>query len=396
MTYSSCIELQWVTVHRKNFLVFLVALVLIVSKGHALQSFRNGVIPRRLSVLGSELDLSVSERVTKIALTGCTESPNDLFPLKVMGPITCPCFLSYNVRPDVASQWDVFLIEGSRYAVWQNSSFQGDPPEYNRIYSYVNITSKAGSIGFRRNDTNVYLEGEYFLAFRARGQSKVCFQDDQNDFIDYFNVAVFESMPRACPVLVKNDLDVARIVGGVPVKEKHHAPAEFSWIASISLRDGTLLCGGSHIAPGYILTAAHCNVTSDLTQYEVRVGTLLGNKGPVRSIKRIWVHPEYRLLSEGAENDLAIFQLDSCDLPDEHGLIALNRDRDHPMPGQYVTVAGYGYTSEGWSALLNPDYLRRVDMAVWNSTACKRVFSTHNPASQICASIMAGGCDSCK
>lgn len=344
----------------------------------------------------STYNLEVSERVARVPLTGCTSSANASLPVKILGPISCPCFLSYRVRPDATSLWDVLLLEKSSFFSWKNSSFDGDPPNYRREYSSINITSDADGVGFGRNDTNVYLEGEYFLVFRAKAQTKVCFDNDLSDFDGYSNKAVFESMPPACPILVKNDVDVARIVGGVPVPDHHCAPKDFSWIASITLQDGSLLCGGSQIAPGFILTAAHCNVTADLSSYHVRVGTLLGNSGPAQRVKRIWVHPEFRLLSIGAENDLAIFELESPAVSADHSTIPLNDNADHPVPGEYVTVAGYGYTSEDWSALPNPDYLRRVDMSIWDSNDCRRVFNTHNSEIQICASIKTGGCDSCR
>lgn len=290
----------------------------------------------------------------------------------------------------------MLLIAEADYLRWQNSSFDANYLKYNEVHSALSI--KDGDPGYLSSsgDENVYLEGTFVVAFRARALSTVCFTRSANSI--YTSALVFESMPRTCPIKVEDPPLDSKIVGGTAVNGTANGEAiYFSWFASVWMGSKKIICGGSHIAPGFVLTAAHCKLQIDLSAFQVRIGMVDSTQGSLRGIERIWVHPEYKELASGdVVNDVAILQLKNRDrLTDKH-VIMWSSNLSEPTPREYVTTAGFGRLSEGWSALPSPNMLRRVDVPVWTTRECRGVYAGFDSATQICAGEREGGCDSCQ
>ncbi|HRD77693.1 MAG TPA: serine protease [Hyphomicrobiaceae bacterium] len=208
------------------------------------------------------------------------------------------------------------------------------------------------------------------------------------------------------------------IVGGTPTRNDQHP-----WqIALMFVRDGQLrqFCGGSLVAPNWVLTAAHC-VTADNEFKEtdghipaevMRVMTgatnVVARDGEVHEVEAVHVHSDYRVPNApiadllrtvdraGANvnrNDIALIKLKTAATRGRP--IALAPD-DHSLnPGAMVEITGWGDTREGGraSAVLLRAQVPYVAYDTCNGTA---MYSGRLAEGMICAGLAVGGTDTCQ
>ena len=171
------------------------------------------------------------------------------------------------------------------------------------------------------------------------------------------------------------------VVGGEDVEEGEHP-----YMAAV-LEDGGQICGGSVIAPQWVLTAAHC--IREGASLSVVVGSVDYTQGREIAVDNAIVHPGYD--PDTSANDVALLRLVA-----DAGVPALripgpSADR-FEVTGTPAVVVGWG--SEMPVVGLVPPLtttLKQADVDVVSDDDC---LSINDAATQVCAEALLA--DSCQ
>jgi secreted trypsin-like serine protease len=138
-------------------------------------------------------------------------------------------------------------------------------------------------------------------------------------------------------------------------------------------------CGGSLIDADNVLTAAHCVLgETRLLKVKVEVGrtVLSSNQGQVRSVKRAFIHPDYKF----PNYDAAVLELSRPVSGIAPIKLASSKQNYLEKPGRKATVAGWGSTTARPACLptfvspVFPDRMRQAQVPIVSDSRADQLY----------------------
>jgi len=193
--------------------------------------------------------------------------------------------------------------------------------------------------------------------------------------------------------------DQGRIVGGVEAN-----PHSWPWMAALLKNGNFQFCGGSLIAPQWVMTAGHCFYGADTTPgiYTVKLGAHDDSKPETgmqfnAKVQKIFVNPKFN--PRTISNDITLLKLTAPVTYTNYispVCLPSSSDSDDPA-GTNGVCTGWGATREGGSTV---NKLMQVVLPIVDHGVCTQEYQGFGGAkvdgTMICAGLENGGKDSCQ
>jgi secreted trypsin-like serine protease len=193
------------------------------------------------------------------------------------------------------------------------------------------------------------------------------------------------------------------IVGGTDVP-----PGELRAVANIYV-GAAFGCTGTLIAPGWVMTAAHCGSLTGVATMGTLPGTTpvpaeaftvyldsvesSGKGAEEHAVSKVVVADDYGI-DGGGGNDVALLQLDQASKAPPITIAAVG-ERAAWAPGVKATIAGFGVTQENGDA---PEKMQRAQVPIQTDAVCSTDYpdGAYDPKTMLCAGYPEGKVDSCQ
>uniref|UniRef100_A0A8D1NJH9 chymotrypsin n=1 Tax=Sus scrofa TaxID=9823 RepID=A0A8D1NJH9_PIG len=189
-------------------------------------------------------------------------------------------------------------------------------------------------------------------------------------------------VPAIPPVLS----GLSRIVNG-----EDAVPGSWPWQVSLQDSTGFHFCGGSLISEDWVVTAAHCGVTTS----DVVVAGEFDQGSDAESIQviniaKVFKNPRYSWFINS--NDITLLKLATpARFSETVSAVCLPSASDDFPAGTLCVTTGWGLTK--YTDANTPDRLQQAALPLLSNTACRRYWGFRITKSMICAG--ASGVSSC-
>jgi hypothetical protein len=185
----------------------------------------------------------------------------------------------------------------------------------------------------------------------------------------------------------------SKIIGGTDA-----SISDFPW--QIFLISNAYRCGGSIIAQGWVVTAAHCIFSTVGSVYPPSVISIVaGSSSPAYSgtqyqVSEVIPHPGYN--KNTFENDIALLRvtgaINCTDCKPIKLMTAKNVSEGYTDPGKMAWITGWGITFAGSTNL--PPVLKKAQVPIVSNSTAATVWTTI-PSTDIMAGYLNGNKDAC-
>jgi len=177
--------------------------------------------------------------------------------------------------------------------------------------------------------------------------------------------------------------------------------SSWPWQAILRTTSGFSFCGGSLIAPQWVVSAAHCVKGKSPSSLTIRMGAHMrdGNVGTEQDFRvaKIISHPSYhKPLSYS--HDIALIKLEKPALLNKAvGLVCVPDGNSPAMPidssNKKCWITGWGRLASGGAT---PDRLMQASVPLVSKARCLKGYPNKIHDSMLCAGLDQGGVDVCQ